>query len=88
MHHDFRPLPSGCIYVADDIAAPESDTDHVAGIYREKMDKRKKAPHREAKAKSSKTTTPLAQSIIKGKPDIRGSSEKENATQHKIDNLD
>jgi hypothetical protein len=35
--------------------APKSDIDHVAGISREKTEKRKNAPHKEAKGKSSKT---------------------------------
>jgi hypothetical protein len=36
-------------------ARTKSDSDHFAGISREKMDKRKNAPHREGRLKSSKT---------------------------------
>jgi hypothetical protein len=77
--------------VTYEIAAPKkSDTDHVAGISREKMDKRREHDAGKPKLNRIKQIFILAWSITKRKPDIRrsGEKDKENAPQHKIRKTD
>jgi hypothetical protein len=65
------------------------DTDHIAGISRDRMDKRKTAPPKEAKPKSTKTKIHFGCEYYQGKaayPRIR-EKRKSPTTQDPHDNL-
>jgi hypothetical protein len=70
-----------------EIAGPQFDTDIVAGMSREKMNKRKKARHKTAKTKWSKTNIHIGSEYYRekaGYPRIRR-KRKSRATQNSQD---
>jgi hypothetical protein len=68
--------------------ALKSDTDRVACISRDKMDKQRRYETEKPKLSRVKQISILARRITERKPDIRGSGENDNSAQRKIHKTD